>query len=188
MFRNEREALRFYASPGVVWFIPLIVALTAGAFVAFIIGLIGWRYFGDTRPLITFLITLAVVAFPIWARLTWVIFGKIDLGPRKQVETIRIEWSENGGRNLKRQYMKTATKKQFIEVCKMVVFGGTLSIGSLQPYFRNRESVQAFQRELIEQNLAGWNNPDEPKQGMSLTSKGQSIFRGVARSPMPGGE
>ena len=77
---------------------------------------------------------------------------------------------------------------QFFQNCKMVVYGGTLSIGSLQPYFRNRESVQAFQRELIEQNLAGGNNPDEPKQGMSLTSKGQSIFQGVARSPISEGE
>jgi len=180
MFRNVDEARRFYASPSVVWFIPTIVALTAGILVGALIGLVAWRM--GMSPLFSFLITAVVVSLIVWGFVTSWIFGKIELGPRKTA-TIRIEWEENEGRTLKFLELDTATLEQFFEVCRMVVDGGTLSIGNLQPYFRNRESVQAFQRELITKNLAMWNNIDEPKQGMSLTSKGQAIFNGVFRLP-----
>ncbi len=178
MFRNVDEARRFYASTGVVWGIPFIVASTAGLFVGGLVSLVGWRFFADPRPFITFLITTLLVAVIVWARLTWVVFGKIDLGQRKPAN-VRIEWVENDGRTLKFIEFDTVDDDQLFKVCKMVMGGGTLSIRNLRSCLGEAQ-VTAFRLELIDKRVAVFDEQNEVK----LTPRGVKFFRNVAHYPI----
>jgi hypothetical protein len=170
------EARRFYASPVVAWLIPLLTGLTAGILVAGVVSLFAWRYMGDTKPFITFLITCVVITLIVWGWVTSWVFSKIDLGPTKPI-VMKIQWEEDG-RNLRFAHFESVDDKEMEKICKMVVNGGSLSIRNLRTILQ-RERVSAFRLDLVENRLAVFDEKNEVK----LTPKGVKFVRNVAHYP-----
>jgi hypothetical protein len=184
MFRSEREAVQFYASPAVAWFLPAASGLTIGGFIAAVVSLVSWRFFSDAQPFNTFLITMFVVAIFVWCYLTWTTFGKIGLAPQKQVKVIRLKWYENEGRTLKLVDLETVDDDELEKICRMVVNGGSLAIRRLRVYLKTDDRVEAFRLELVDRGLAIF----DERQEIKLTRTGGSVFRMIAHYPNGGGE
>ena len=184
MFRNEREALRFYASPGVVWFIPLIVALTAGILIGILAGLVAWRFFGDTSPFVTFAITAVTVTLLVWLRVTIWALSKIDLIPNKTAGPVEINLRTNDDKQLIPVDLKSVTPDQFSKIVKMINNGGDLAIDTLKPFFQgSRPAVNTFRLELRRWKLAEWVDPTDHRSGMQLTENGEDLFSDYNHSP-----
>ena len=182
MFRSENEARKFHSSISVAWLLLLLIALTAGILSGALAALVGWRFLDDTRPFVTFGITMLSIALLVWARLTWIALGKIDMSTGKPSRTFIIKIEENSGRTLKLVEMESANDQEMENICKMVVNGGTLSIRRLKVYLSTDTRVEAFRLELVAKGLAVFDEQQECK----LTRTGGSVFRGIAHYPTEG--
>jgi hypothetical protein len=178
MFRSVDEARRFYASPSVAWFLPAASGLTIGFFIAVVVVLVSWRYLGDTRPFVTFFLTMFLIAIPVWIYLTRATFGKVGLVPERQVKVIRLKIEENNGRTLKPIDIETVDEDELFKICKMVVNGGSLSIRRLRVYLKG-DRPEEFRLELVDRGLAVFDEQQEVK----LTRTGASVFRMIATYP-----
>ena len=178
MFRSVNEERRFYASPTVVWFIPSANALTAGILLGALVGVIAW----NAR---TGGIAALMIAFVTWGLITSWVLDKIKIRPTKPTnkEATRIDWIENDGRTLKILELESVDDTTFLEICKMYEKVQDISIDALAPFFDgSRPRVNAFRTELVIEDLAQWNDPNEHRGGMSLTRAGQVVFRQFPRA------
>jgi MFS family permease len=178
MFRSVDETRRFYASPGVAWFLPAASGLTIGFFIAVVVSLISWRWLGDAQPLVTFFITMFIVAILVWVPLTRRAWGKIGLIRENQVTILRVKIEENDGRTLRLADFESVNEDELRKIAKMVVGGGSLSLRRLGVYLKGSQ-VEEFRLELIENRLAVFDDSNEVK----LTPIGTKTFRELAHYP-----
>ena len=177
MFRSEREAKEFYSSPAVAWFLPFIVAVSAGLFSSYLVGIITWAYVDSQRAFITALVTFGVVAFLVWARVTWIVFGKVDLvQPRPR--TVIIQWKE--GKNLRFAHFDSVDEKDLEVIAYHISNGGSLSIRNLRAFMGDDEKrVITFRLDLVRRGLAMFDDQNK----CELTEEGTNFFESYNLSP-----
>lgn len=185
MFRSEREAMHFYASPVVAWFLPAASGLTIGGFIAAVFSLVSWRFFSDAQPFNTFLIVMFIVAIPIWCYLTFTTWGKIGLAPQRQIKVLKLVIDENGGKKLTKKEFESVDDGEFIDICRFIILdGGTLAIRQLRSLGLSENQVIKFRRELVGERMAVYDTNGEVK----LTPSGKKYMTGFAPYPAGGGE
>ena len=178
MFRSEREAMHFYASPSVAWFLPAASGLTIGIFVGALVGLV-------SQSFLNFLITTFSVAIPVWCYLTWQTFGKVGLTPQKHVQELRLVIEEEGGKKLTIKRFVSVDRREFVDICRYIIIdGGTLSIRNLRSLGLGESKVNLFRRELVGERMAVIDTNGEIK----LTPSGKKYMEGYAPYPNRGGD
>ncbi len=177
MFRSEREAKQFYASPAVAWFLPFISAILGGLFSSYLVGVVTYYFVDSTRAFITALVTFGVVAFLIWARLTWIIFGKLGM-TQPGIRTLRIEWKEDN--NLRFAHFDSVNEDELKKICEMIINNGSLSFRNLRTILDQDDSrVTEFRLELAANRLAVFDMQNECK----LTPRGVKFMRNIVHYP-----